>query len=77
MDNQARFRSYRSAFCVLSDETDMGEYLRRTGAFKSWGTHGWIRLNEKYGRASDVKGRDLCVFCVNELPRSKDKSESF
>lgn len=67
----------RSAFCVLSDENDVGSFLRYAAAFKAWVTHDWIRLNVKYGTMSDVKGRGLCVFCVNELPASKDKSESF
>lgn len=67
----------RGAFCVLSDENEVGDFLRRAGVFKAWITHDWIRLNVKYGTMSDIKGRGLCVFCVNELPSSKDKSESF
>lgn len=67
----------RGAFCVLSDENEVGDFLRRAGVFKAWITHDWIRLNVKYGSMSDIKGRGLCVFCVNELPSSKDKSESF
>lgn len=67
----------RSTFCVLSDENEVGDFLRRAGSFKAWITHDWILLNVKYGTMSDIKGRGLCVFCVNELPSSKDKSESF
>lgn len=67
----------RSAFCVLSDENEVGDYMKRAGAFKAWITHDWIRLNVKYGQMTNTKGRGLCVFCVNELPTSKDKSESF
>ena len=66
-----------SAFAVLSDENEVGDFLRKAGAFKAWVTHDWIRINVKYGPARSVKGRGLCVFCVNELPSSKDKSESF
>lgn len=65
-----------SAFAVLSDENEVGDFLRKAGAFKAWVTHDWIRINVKYGPARSVKGRGLCVFCVNELPSSKDKSES-
>ncbi|QWW19954.1 hypothetical protein I6B53_02245 [Schaalia sp. 19OD2882] len=39
----------RGAFCVLSDENEVGDFLRRTGVFKAWVTHDWIRLNVKYG----------------------------
>lgn len=67
----------RSAFCVLSDEGEVGDFLRRSGVFKAWVTHDWIRMNVKYGTMTNIKGRGLCVFCVNELPSSKDKSESF
>lgn len=67
----------RNAFCILSDENEVGDFLRRAGVFKAWVTHDWIRLNVKYGSMSDIKGRGLYVFCVNELPSSKDKSESF
>mgnify|MGYP002754186307 FL=1 len=66
-----------SAFAVLSDENEVGDFLRKAGAFKAWVTHDWIRINVKFGPARSVKGRGLCVFCVNELPASKDKSESF
>lgn len=65
-----------SAFAVLSDENEVGDFVRKAGAFKAWVTHDWIRINVKYGPARSVKGRGLCVFCVNELPSSKDKSES-
>ena len=66
----------RSAFCVLSDENEVGDYMKKAGAFKAWVSHDWIRLNVKYGQMTNAKGRGLCVFCANELPASKDKSES-
>ena len=66
----------RSAFCVLSDENEVGYYLKEAGAFKAWVTHDWTRFNVKHGPMTSIKGRGLCVFCVNELPSSKDKSES-
>lgn len=66
----------RSAFAVLSDENEVGDFVRRAGAFKAWVTHDWVKLDVKYGQMTNTKGRGLCVFCVNELPASKDKSES-
>lgn len=66
----------RSAFCVLADENAVGYYLKEAGAFKAWVTHDWTRFNVKYGSMTSIKGRGLCVFCANELPSSKDKSES-
>lgn len=66
-----------NSFAVLSDENEVGSFLRRAGTFKAWVTHDWVNINVKYGPMRSVKGRGLCVFCVNELPSSKDKSESF
>ena len=66
-----------SAFCVLSDENEVGDYIKKAGKLKAWVTHDWTRINVKYGQMTNVKGRGLCIFCVNELPSSKDKSESF
>ena len=66
----------RSAFCVLSDENEVGYYIKEAGALKAWITHDWTPFNVKYGPMTSIKGRGLCVFCSNELPSSKDKSES-
>ena len=66
----------RSAFCVLSDENEVGDYVTRAGKIKAWVTHDWTPFNVKHGPMTSIKGRGLCVFCANELPSSKDKSES-
>ena len=66
----------RSAFCVLSDENEVGSYMKVAGTLKAWITHDWIPFNVKHSPMTNIKGRGLCVFCVNELPSSKDKSES-
>lgn len=66
----------RSAFCVLSDENEVGSYMKVAGALKAWITHDWIPFNVKYSSMTNIKGHGLCVFCSNELPSSKDKSES-
>ena len=68
--------SLSNCFAVLSDENEVGNFMRKAAAIKSWVTHDWCRINEKYGRMSYIKGRGLCVFCINELPVFKDKSES-
>ena len=75
-DGQYLPEELRSAFCVLSDENEVGYYIKEAGALKAWITHDWTRFNVKYGPMTNIKGRGLCVFCSNELPSSKDKSES-
>jgi poxvirus D5 protein-like len=65
-----------SSFCVLSDENDVGAFMRSMSNFKAWVTHDWILLNRKGKDFLDVKGRCLRVFCLNELPKGQDKTES-
>lgn len=68
--------SLLDCFAVLSDENKVGDFMRDTSTLKAWVTQDWVDINPKYDRMKTVKGRGLCVFCVNELPSSKDKSES-
>ena len=68
--------SLLKCFAVLSDENRVGDFMRDTSKLKAWVTHDWVPIDVKYGPMVETKGRGLCVFCVNELPSSKDKSES-
>ena len=68
--------SLLDCFAVLSDENKVGDFMWDTSTLKAWVTQDWVDINPKYDRMKTVKGRGLCVFCVNELPSSKDKSES-
>ena len=69
--------SLLNCFAVLSDENRVGDFMRDSSKLKAWVTHDWVPIDVKYGPIVETKGRGLCVFCVNELPSSKDKSESF
>lgn len=68
--------SLQDSFVVLSDESDVGGYLEKAKILKSWLSHDWIPFERKNRDLVKIKGRGLCVFCVNELPGSKDKTES-
>ena len=68
--------SLLNCFAVLSDENRVGDFMRDSSKLKAWVTHDWVPIDVKYGPIVETKGRGLCVFCVNELPSSKDKSES-
>ena len=68
--------SLLNCFAVLSDENRVGAFMRDTSKLKAWVTHDYVPIDVKYGPMVETKGRGLCVFCVNELPLSKDKSES-
>lgn len=77
-DFESRFlpSSLQDSFAVLSDESDVGGYLEKAKILKSWLSHDWIPFERKNRDLVKIKGRGLCVFCVNELPESKDKTES-
>ena len=68
--------SFEVSFGVLSDECEVGGYLEKAKILKSWLSHDWIPFERKNRDLVKIKGRGLCVFCVNELPESKDKTES-
>lgn len=63
-------------FAVLSDESDVGGYLGRAAMLKLWLDHNWVTMDRKGRDTVNIKARGLSVFCLNELPGSKDKSES-
>lgn len=65
-----------SSFAVLSDESRVGGYLQRAENLKSWISHDWVMMDRKNRDSIQVKGRGLSVFCLNELPSSRDKTES-
>ncbi|MGJ9705161.1 DNA primase family protein [Actinotignum sp. GS-2025b] len=65
-----------SSFAVLSDESSVGGYLQRAENLKSWISHDWVMMDRKNRDSIQVKGRGLSVFCLNELPSSRDKTES-
>ena len=70
-------KSLLNCFAVFSDENKVGDFMRDSSTFKAWVSHDPIDINVKYGEMTTVRGRGLYIGCVNELPSSKDKSESF
>lgn len=66
-----------TSFAVLSDENTVGRYVEHSEKLKSWITHDWVLMDRKNRNAIQVKGRGLAVFCLNALPASKDRTESF
>lgn len=60
----------------MTAENSVGAFLKDSSMLKAWTTHDWVPFNRKHKDIVDMKGRGLCVFCLNELPTSKDKTES-
>lgn len=62
---------------VIVDENDVDSYLDKAGNLKAAITHDVISINRKYKKPISYKFKGFMVQCVNSLPSSKDKSESF
>lgn len=65
------------ASAVIVDENNVGSYIDRAGVFKAIVTHDVIQINRKYKDPIAYRFYGLIVQCINELPRVKDKSNSF
>lgn len=65
------------ASAILVDENDVGGFLQKVAKLKAVITHDVISINRKYEKAIPVQFWGFMVQCVNEFPRSKDRSYSF
>ena len=65
------------ATAVIVDENDVGTYIDKAAILKAIVTHDVIQINRKYMNPIAYRFFGLVVQCINELPRIKDKSDSF
>lgn len=61
---------------ILSDENPVGKFVDDASDLKALITHDAITINRKHLRPVTFQFSGFMVQCVNDLPRSKDKSES-
>jgi len=66
---------YSSA--IITDENDVGKCIDRVGNLKAVVTGDVIRINSKNKPIVSFRFRGFMVQCLNEMPRIKDKSDSF
>lgn len=66
-----------SVSAIIVDENDVGTYIDKAANIKAIITGDPILINRKYRSPISVRFRGLMTQCVNELPRVKDKSNSF
>jgi len=64
------------ASAIIVDENDVGAYLDKASNFKATVTGDTIQINRKYKAPVSYKFRGFMVQCINELPKTKDKSGS-
>ncbi|MET1087190.1 MAG: phage/plasmid primase, P4 family, partial [Arthrobacter sp.] len=64
------------AQAILTDENPVGSFNQDSANFKAVITNDAIMINRKHMRPVTCQFRGFMVQCINDLPRSKDKSES-
>ena len=62
---------------VIVDENDVGTYLDKVGNLKAVITGDVVQINRKFKQPISFRFNGFMVQCLNELPRVKDKSDSF
>ncbi|XVX22077.1 phage/plasmid primase, P4 family [Actinomycetota bacterium] len=62
---------------IIVDENDVGTYIDKAANLKTLVTNDVIQVNRKYRMPVAFQFFGLMVQCLNEMPRVKDKSESF
>lgn len=65
------------ARAIITDENSVGAFARDLGDFKSVVTGDAFTLDRKYKDPVSVQFSGLVVQCVNDFPKSRDKSSSY
>lgn len=66
-----------SASAIIVDENDVGTFVDRAANLKAIITNDVIQMNRKFKTPIAFQFRGFMVQCLNELPRIKDRSDSF
>ena len=65
------------ATAIIVDENDVGTYIDKAANLKAIITNDAISINRKFKQAISYRFYGFMVQCLNEMPRIKDKSDSF
>lgn len=65
------------ATAIIVDENDVGTYIDKAANLKATVTGDTIRINRKFLTPISYRFFGFMVQCVNEMPRVKDKSDSW
>ena len=76
-DKEFRLADLVGKLAIIADENDVGTYIEKAANFKSVVTGDSLMINRKFQDAINFYFHGRIVQCVNELPRTKDKSDSF
>ena len=62
---------------IIVDENDVGSYLDKLANLKAVVTNDIVQINRKFENAISFRFWGFMVQCINDLPRIRDKSDSF
>lgn len=65
------------ATAIIVDENDVGTYIDKAANLKAIITNDTISINRKFKQVISYRFYGFMVQCLNEMPRIKDKSDSF
>ena len=65
------------ASAIIVDENDVGTFVDRAANLKAIITNDVIQMNRKFKMPIAFQFKGFMVQCLNEMPRIKDKSDSF
>lgn len=72
-----RLEPLTHASAVIVDENDVGTYIDKAADLKATITGDPIQINMKYKTPISFRPKVFMVQCLNEMPKVKDKSDSF
>ena len=62
---------------IITDENDVGTFIDKAANLKACITNDVLYINRKYENPISYQFRGFMVQCLNEFPKTKDKSDSF
>lgn len=62
---------------IIVDENDVGQYIDKLAALKAVVTNDIVQINRKFKDPISFRYWGFMVQCINDLPRIRDKSDSF
>lgn len=77
MSKDFMLESLTRATAIIVDENDVGTYIDKAANLKAIITGDTILINRKYKTAIPYQFHGFMVQCLNEMPRIRDKSDSF
>jgi putative DNA primase/helicase len=62
---------------IIVDENNVGDFIECSGNLKAIPTNDVIQINRKYQKIISFRFWGFMIQCINDLPRARDKSNSF